>query len=644
VKIGVNELADTHAGWYAIPDLAASKVLTGHAPRVKRALRFEASGRQRLKPISFRGAVQITPAKRDFFAALIEERQKLKLKEATRAEDEWLSQGLKITANSTSYGINMEMLRDETPDSKPAAISVHTGAGSFDAATTTPERPRHYCFPPIATLITAGARLMLALIEHRVKQAGGKVAYMDTDSVAVVSTRDGGLVPCPNGAERLANGEPALRSLTWETADQIAAGFAALNPYTGEAGGRSILELEGENEPAQHGGDPQLYMFVLGSKRYAMFNLGGDGAVIVRKFSEHGLGMRLDPTDTAAPVMLADDEAGTLEGIAERGSGRAWIREWWHYLIERHALGRKVAEPDWFGLPALCKLQITRPDLAQQLSLRPFNFCMVAQVAPFPGVPLPNGESLRLLAPFDSDSSRWTQINWTDADTRQRFKIATGDLGECPPLGVVRVKSYRDIAVEFVAKPESKFETPDGSPCPRRYRGLLDRRTVVPGDEIDQGKEGTRLEDIEAGLLTADDAMNRYANPAMRNVTFDRWVRPFVCAFPVEPAVSETGLSEATIKRVRAGENPTSAHRAILLQWAVEKAAKVLRAHGQPIGVGERPDRTLERWAALPEGERATTERSCAWEQCGRPLIGRQRRYCCEAHRKAAVRSGVGQR
>jgi IPT/TIG domain/Regulator of chromosome condensation (RCC1) repeat len=55
----------------------------------------------------------------------------------------------------------------------------------------------------------------------------------------------------------------------------------------------------------------------------------------------------------------------------------------WRYLIERHALGRDVPEPDWFGLPALCKLTVTRPDLAKRLKLFPFNFCLVAQVQAF---------------------------------------------------------------------------------------------------------------------------------------------------------------------------------------------------------------------------------------------------------------------
>jgi hypothetical protein len=87
----------------------------------------------------------------------------------------------------------MQMLRQEA---SLTAIDVHTAEGSFTTATETREEPRGYCFPPIATLITAGARLILAMIAQMVIAAGGQIAYMDADSVAIVCTPEGGLVRC----------------------------------------------------------------------------------------------------------------------------------------------------------------------------------------------------------------------------------------------------------------------------------------------------------------------------------------------------------------------------------------------------------------------------------------------------------------
>ena len=44
-----------------------------------------------------------------------------------------------------------------------------------------PDVPGEYCFPPLASLITGGARLMLALLEHSVSDLGGTYAMEDTE-------------------------------------------------------------------------------------------------------------------------------------------------------------------------------------------------------------------------------------------------------------------------------------------------------------------------------------------------------------------------------------------------------------------------------------------------------------------------------
>jgi hypothetical protein len=52
-----------------------------------------------------------------------------------------------------------------------------------------PEQPGEFCFPPLVSLITSAARLMLALLEHCVAQRGGTYATEDTDSMAIVIER-----------------------------------------------------------------------------------------------------------------------------------------------------------------------------------------------------------------------------------------------------------------------------------------------------------------------------------------------------------------------------------------------------------------------------------------------------------------------
>jgi hypothetical protein len=55
---------------------------------------------------------------------------------------------------------------------------------------------------------------------------------MDTDSAMIISTKDGGLVPCPGGPHRLEDyrvpsGNAAIRGLSWAEVDRIREQFEA---------------------------------------------------------------------------------------------------------------------------------------------------------------------------------------------------------------------------------------------------------------------------------------------------------------------------------------------------------------------------------------------------------------------------------
>lgn len=49
----------------------------------------------------------------------------------------------------------------------------------YECSVIHPEQPGEFCFPPLASLITGAARLMLALLEHAVSQLGGTYAMED---------------------------------------------------------------------------------------------------------------------------------------------------------------------------------------------------------------------------------------------------------------------------------------------------------------------------------------------------------------------------------------------------------------------------------------------------------------------------------
>jgi hypothetical protein len=114
----------------------------------------------------------------------------------------------------------------------------------FSSETTYPtppdevwEQPAEFFCPVIASLVTGGSHLLCAVLERPVvRDMGGQIAAMDTDSAMIVSTRDGGLIPCAGGSHRLKNyqmgsGNAASKALFWAEVDRIRNRFEPLNPW-----------------------------------------------------------------------------------------------------------------------------------------------------------------------------------------------------------------------------------------------------------------------------------------------------------------------------------------------------------------------------------------------------------------------------
>ena len=117
-QVGLNHLyagsdAPADALWYALPDLAASVLLTGRIPTIVDAFSIVPKGQlPGLRPITLRGAVPIDPRTQDFFRVAIEERKRLANNPALSDEErKRLDKALKVLANATSYGIFAEMIR-----------------------------------------------------------------------------------------------------------------------------------------------------------------------------------------------------------------------------------------------------------------------------------------------------------------------------------------------------------------------------------------------------------------------------------------------------------------------------------------------------------------------------------------------------
>jgi hypothetical protein len=220
-----------------------------------------------------------------------------------------------------------------------------------------PEIPGKYCFPPLASLITSAARLMLALLEKSVSDLGVTYAMEDTDSMAIGATERGGPISCPGGSD-LRGGKPVINTLSWNQVEDIATRFAALSPYDRSAIPGSILKIEGDNFDPKTRKQRQLYCLAISAKRYALFvkKRRGKPDELLRKganndsdrWSEHGLGHLLNPTDP--------------ESEDRKWVGQAWLR------IVQKSLQMPTQNLEFENRPAVGRVNVSSPAVIRPLA------------------------------------------------------------------------------------------------------------------------------------------------------------------------------------------------------------------------------------------------------------------------------------
>jgi len=564
--IGVNHLTADRPLWCAGPDVVASILLTGKVPTIRRAIRLEPAGQQAgLTPVKLRGEVPIDPRDGDIFRRIVEERARVKARrDWSDTERERLQLALKVVANSGSYGIAAELNREELAAGTCARLRVYGLDRPFACEAEAPEDPGPFHFPPMAALATAGARLMLALLERCVTDAGGTYAFCDTDSMAIVATETGGLVSCANGPHVNPEGDAAVCALSVAEVEAIRQRFASLNPYDPAAIRGSILRVT-DAHVGETGAIISRSCYVISAKRYTFFECQGE-ALTVLDPSEHGLGHLLNP--------LATTRSATEEAAED---GKRWMAEVWRVIVRR-ALGENVSDPAWFAEPAVTRLAVTSTQEARTLNrtargkrrravtFRPFTFILAAHVAP---IDVPAGvdrERFRLVAPFMKDAAQWTRARWTDLFSGNQFSVTTKAI---QAVDIVRIKSIADVVGEYADHPEPKSAGGDGAPCDRRTRGLLERRHVVLADHVYIGKESNELEAVQAdGIQDLDEVLQVYHDA--RNARALAWVK----SMPRAEVARRLGVSERTVQRIRTEKRRLSPRmRARILEARVRGAS-----------------------------------------------------------------------
>jgi hypothetical protein len=534
--------------WYAGPDLARAAIAGSRLPRVLRAWRLRPIGVQEsLKSLDFRGEVRINPVTDDFFRVLIEQRKR---ETGDPLDDELRDSGFKVVANSGAYGDFAEtnpidIDPDEAPIPRPVCVYGDRG---FTTYVNRPENPGRFCFFPIASLVTAAARLLLGLAFQEVAMRGGEVAYCDTDSLVVVGTKNGGLVPCEGGSYRLADGTRAVRGLSWREVEQIRTRFEALNPYRPGTG--QLLKLEKQNL-AEDGSRSNLWFYGVSEKVYALFALDASREPLIRKYSAHALGQYQSP--------IASDRS------------RQWIEHAWKRKI-REAFGRPVRAFEWEPLPALAQLTLStwsvmKPYL-QNPHIRPFDFLLVASpTRSF--VDFAKGYAACCKEPRPScflfnDPLKWKSQDWRclrcGASIPARF-----------------FRAYDSVLRGTLDGFEVKRLCADGSePRPTSMRGLTIARPVRVESVTPIGKEViVDPTDIDEGLtaeMLGGTEVLEYVDPGL---AFDA-LRAQVAKVGIRAASVQAKLSRRHVQEFVNGQ--TAPHSETIAK--LEEAVRILGANG----------------------------------------------------------------
>jgi hypothetical protein len=567
-QVGINHAYARRedALWYSIPDVVFSVLRTRRIPEIVDAFFIEAHGKlPRLTSTKLLGMVEVDPTREDFFRVIVEERLRMSSRrDIPELERKRLEKGLKILASATSYGIWAQMDRRE--DEEKVEVMCHgIDAEPFTCRVANPDVPGEFCFPPLASLITGGARLMLGLLEHCVSELGGTHVTEDTDSMAVVATEHGGLVPCWGGPLEMKDGRSAIKALSWEQVNEISERFRKLSPYRES---RSILKIERDNYDPGTGKQRQIYCLAISAKRYVLFSRDEDGnPVLLQKgvnnhedrWSEHGLGHLRNPQN------FEDED-------------RDWIRQAWLNIVR---IGLRLpTEPLSFEhLPAVGRVTITSPKAMRSLAklnrgkkyrdrLKPFNFLLSCHVKQFGHPPGVDPERFHLVAPYEVNPDRWLKMPWIDQYTGKPYQITTEGFHGTRLLA--RVKTYGDVLREYAFHPGSKSADWRGKASGKQTVGLLQRRHIQVGQIIYIGKESNKLEEIESGTIhSAQSVYTEYPDP--RREEWQTKVLPALRKLPVRVLVRLTNKSPSMLRRTLAGRSRPRARNQVLLMSVLRK-------------------------------------------------------------------------
>jgi hypothetical protein len=470
LNIGLNYLTSEEPIWFAGPDIIGAIVLSGgKVPHILKAIRVLPVGKQaELKPVHLLGKIRIDPNVDDFYRHVVEQ------KEANKA-DTTLKKGLKCIGNAGAYGPLVEL--NEQKEGTDVKLDVYSGEHYHQQTVREREVPGPFYFPPAASLITAGGRLLLGLAEKCVTDAGGTYLFCDTDSVCIVANEKGEFsrggacadLAYAEGADtREFAPVPCLsRDMVLEISDR----FASLNPFSF---GGTILKVEDVNHVDGDSRKPlrDLYGYAISAKRYCLFE--GKHARKIVDAKAHGIGYLMSPIQRKA------DEDDDQFAVA-----------FWQSVLQNEGISLKREEPEWLDRPAMMRIPVSSPAVLGRLKdfCKPYDF-VLAPVIRDGDLDLDDAaEKPILVTRFTKHGEEWSTATYYNVRTGEPCRITTGDsTGD----NVIPVRSYCSVLNAYVNNAESKFNGPDGKQCCSWTRGMLQRMHIVAREHRYCGKEFQR--------------------------------------------------------------------------------------------------------------------------------------------------------
>jgi hypothetical protein len=542
-NIGLNYAHSELPMWYCVADVLASKLLTGKTPMIIDAFKLVPQGHIKTNVWKLFGDenFSIDLEKDDMFTRVIEMRADIKQKMEKLAKDDpeflymdGLQQALKLIANSTSYGVLVEINPDDSLD-RPVPVRVYTDECK-NQKTKALEEPGPYFMGPCGALIPAAGRLLLAMAEKLAADRGIDYALCDTDSMAFAR---------PEGLSR-----DAFHAKVKEICDC----FKSLSPYKNVS---DLLKIEDVNY--FNGQSEPLFCIGISAKRYALYDRTDTGYRI-RKFSSHGTGGWMKPED------YESETPEPCENVYKLG-GHRWMYDLWYSAIRQ--IEQRKARVSIYDLPFLSEPALTRVTVSTAQLFKRFKD--IAGIRPFSFMTmLPSLNQVELLGRLDKNFNVFEME--APSDLRRNFDLfELKSVAFYAPYGIsfnaireqirrmdnnelvtIDHRTLAECVVGYFSHPEAKAGNSKGI-------GRLERQHLRIIEHVFIGKETHRIKDdiseASEGIIDYEEAVE-YSRCGLAQLLKQR---------PIKEWVKLTGIPRRTLYDVIDGAKPSLETRAIIL-------------------------------------------------------------------------------